>query len=106
MSTPNNETNENNEKASADERSRTLEHFFKQGRLVKWPSQLKKQQLVASELIKLFQPGVQYHERELDAILKEVYSYDHCTVRRALVDFKLLQRTNGIYQIYQHPESD
>lgn len=80
-----------------DERAKTLERFIKDGRLVDWPAQFKRQVFVLEEIAKVFEPGVRYTEREVDAILKNIYEYDHCTLRRYLVDLKFMQRSEGIY---------
>lgn len=80
-----------------DERARTLERFLKDGRLLDWPVQFKRQVIVAEEIAKVFEPEVRYTERQVDAILKNIYEYDHCTLRRSLVDFKFLQRAEGMY---------
>lgn len=79
-----------------DERAKTIGRFMKEGRLVDWPSQFKRQVYVMEEIAKVFQPGLRYTERQVDAILKEIY-HDHCTLRRSLVDLKLLQRADGMY---------
>ena len=80
-----------------DERAKTVGNFIKDGKLVSWPSQLKRQVYVVEEIAKVFEPGVQYSEQQIDGILKEIYEYDHCTLRRYLVDLHLLQRANGTY---------
>ena len=49
------------------------------------------------EIVRAFEPRRTYTEREVDAILKEIYAFDHCTVRRALVDLRFMQRENGVY---------
>lgn len=80
-----------------DERNRTLSRFIKDGRLVKWPRQLQKQMYIAEEVAKLFRPGVHYAERDVNTILKNIYQYDHCTLRRYLIDMQFLKRANGFY---------
>jgi hypothetical protein len=35
-------------------------------------------------------------EKQVDTILQEIWS-DHCQLRRALVDYELLNRKDGIY---------
>jgi hypothetical protein len=80
-----------------DEREKTLSHFFKDGRLLEMPVQLKRQQYILEVIAASFEPDKRYTEREVDALLKAIYPKDHCTLRRNLIDFKLLQRENGIY---------
>ncbi len=85
------------QKPEMDERAKTLDRFMKNGRLTGWPVQPKRQAYLAEEIAKVFEPVRRYSEREIDAILKEIYEYDHCTLRRYLVDLKLLQRADGVY---------
>jgi hypothetical protein len=81
-----------------DEKAQTLERFIKNGRLVGWPVQVKRQLFLLEEISKLFEAGIEYREREVDEILKRIYEEDHCTLRRNLVDYKYLSRYNGIYR--------
>ena len=81
-----------------DDRAQTLARFLKDGRLVSWPTQFKQQTYIAAEIVKVFAPDRTYTEREVDAILKEIYAYDHCTLRRTLIDLRLMERENGIYR--------
>lgn len=81
-----------------DERAQTIARFIKDGRLVGFPAQYKRQLCILEEVAKAFEPGVNYTEREVDAILKNIYEYDHCTLRRYLVDHRFLQRAEGIYR--------
>jgi hypothetical protein len=80
-----------------DERTRTLTRFMQNGRLISWPTQFKQQMYVLEEVAQAFAPARTYSEREVDAILKEIYAYDHCTLRRSLIDQKFLRREQGIY---------
>ena len=80
-----------------DEPALTLRRFMKDGKVLAMPAQLKRQQYILQEVAKAFEPGVRYTERQVDAILKPIYEYDHCTLRRYLVDFKLLYRAEGVY---------
>lgn len=84
-------------RAPLDERARTIGRFIKAGRLVGWPAQYTRQLYVLEEVAKVFEPGMRYSERDIDNILKQVYEYDHCTLRRFLVDNKFLHRENGVY---------
>jgi DNA-binding transcriptional ArsR family regulator len=80
-----------------DDRTRTITRFMPNGRLISWPAQFKQQMYVLEEVAQAFAPDRRYSEREVDAILKDIYAYDHCTLRRALIDQKFLQREQGIY---------
>jgi hypothetical protein len=81
-----------------DFRSQVISQFMPDGRLLSWPSKFKKQYFVIEEISHLFEPGVEYSEQEVDAMLKEIYPPDHCTLRRYLVDLRFIQRREGIYR--------
>ena len=49
-----------------------------------------------AEIARLFPHGTRLSEPEVDAILRALWS-DHCQLRRALVDYELLNRKGGIY---------
>lgn len=84
--------------AALDERTQTIARFMKEGRLLSFPAQYKRQLFILEEVAKVFEPGKSYPEREVDAILKDIYEYDHATLRRYLVDHKFLERSQGIYR--------
>ncbi len=84
--------------AAADDTERTLRRFFQNGRLVSFPVQPKLQQVVLDQIVVAFDFDRLYDEREVDAILKDIYAYDHCLVRRYLVDYHYLDRSTGVYR--------
>lgn len=85
------------EPLAMDEPALTLRRFMKDGKLQAMPVQPKRQQYILAEVARAFEPGIRYTERQVDAILKQIYEYDHCSLRRSLVDFKFLNRAEGIY---------
>ena len=85
------------ENTRLDFRTETLQKFMPEGRLLTWPAKFKRQYIVIEEISRRFAPGIQYTEREVDAILKEIYPVDHCTLRRYLVDLRFVYRRDGIY---------
>ncbi len=52
--------------------------------------------MVLRHIVTAFEPGVRYHEREVNAILSAFYA-DYAMLRRSLVDEGLLSREAGIY---------
>jgi hypothetical protein len=52
--------------------------------------------VVLEHIAALFEPGVRYPEREVDAILR-AWHPDHAALRRYLVDEQLLARDAGEY---------
>src|ERR671932_96107 len=70
--------------------------FFRGGRLVSIPAQASKRRIVLEHLVRVFEPGVRYPEREVNALLA-VWHPDHAALRRYLVDEGLLSREAGLY---------
>ena len=77
-------------------RRKVLSSFFEYGKLKSIPAQRKKERIVLEELVKSFEFGRMYPEREVNLILADYYD-DFCTLRRDLVDEKLLARNKEDY---------
>jgi hypothetical protein len=73
-----------------------LSAFLRAGRLVSIPVQLSKRRIVLEHLVRVFEPGVRYPEREVNALLAVWYA-DVAALRRYLVDEGLLSREAGVY---------
>jgi hypothetical protein len=73
-----------------------LRTFLRDGRLVSIPTQLSKRRVVLEHLVHVFEPGVRYPEREVNALLAAWYP-DVAALRRYLVDEALLTRDAGVY---------
>jgi hypothetical protein len=84
---------------ATDDRSRVLAAFFRDGRLLAIPTGDPRKQIVLGEVARLFDATRAYTEREVSALLKDVYAYDFVTLRRLLVDFHYLNRDNGVYWV-------
>lgn len=78
-------------------RDRVLRSFLKDGKLTTIPAQLKKKTVVMHHLGTLFEPGREYPEREVNAVLGELHP-DVFTLRRELVGMGILTRTRGVYR--------
>lgn len=89
---------ETNLQAQRDEayRQKVLAAFFEYGKLKGIPAQKKKERIVLEELVKGFEPGRRYTEREVNIILADAYD-DFCTLRRDMIGEGLLCRENGVY---------
>jgi hypothetical protein len=61
------------------------------------PNSSKKRLTILKWVIEKFQLGVEYSQDEVDKILKRYYP-DFETLRKALIDSRLLQEDNGIYK--------
>jgi ArsR family transcriptional regulator len=77
-------------------RNKVLKTFFKQGRLVQIPAQLKKQLIVLQRIAQEFEPDREYTEREVNRVLIEFHD-DVAYLRRSLIDHGLMQRKKGVY---------
>lgn len=77
--------------------SKVLETFFRHGRLLRLPAQVKKQQIVLEKIAQSFEEGRAYSEHEVNLILLDFHE-DVAALRRGLVEHKLLTRTQGVYR--------
>ncbi len=77
-------------------REKVLHVFYKRGRLVKIPAQLKKQRIVLEKIAREFEPGKVYSEADVNRILVE-FNDDVAWLRRSLIEHQLLTRKNGEY---------
>lgn len=73
-----------------------LSSFVRDGRLVSIPSQRSKRLVVLDHLVRVFEPGVRYPEREVNALLA-AWHPDVAALRRYLVDEGFLTREAGVY---------
>jgi hypothetical protein len=73
-----------------------LSAFVRDGRLTAIPAQRTKRLVVLHHLLRVFEPGVRYPEREVNALLA-VWHPDVAALRRYLVDEGLLTREAGVY---------
>ena len=73
-----------------------LSAFLRDGRLTSIPAQRSKRLVVLDHLARVFEPGVRYPEREVNALLA-VWHPDVAALRRYLVDEGLLSREAGVY---------
>lgn len=72
---------------------RALSQFDAQGRLVRWPTKFTIQRMAMWPLWTLFDAKRIYTEREINAVLRAANAFgDHVTLRRELVNHKLLAR--------------
>jgi ArsR family transcriptional regulator len=78
-------------------RDKVLRTFFQRGRLTGIPAQLKKRQIVIERLAEEFEPDRDYAEREVNPVLVEFHD-DVATLRRGLIEHKLMERDHGIYR--------
>jgi hypothetical protein len=78
-------------------REKVFRTFFKHGRLVQIPAQLKKQLVVLEKIAEAFEPGRAYSEMEVNHILLD-FNDDVASLRRGLIEHNLMTRDHGIYK--------
>lgn len=83
-------------------RKKVIDAFFEYGKLKAIPTQKKKERIVLEEMVKAFEHGRLYSEREVNIILADFYD-DFCTLRRDMIGEKLLARD---HQTYWRPNND
>jgi hypothetical protein len=78
------------------EAASVLRVFMPDGRLTQMPAARGKRLVVLEQLAMVFEPGVRYPEKEVDALLKAFHP-DYAALRRYLVDEQFLAREGGVY---------
>ena len=78
-------------------RERILGAFLRDGRLTAIPARAAKRQVVLEHIVSVFEPGVRFPEKEVDAALRAFYERDWVSLRRYLIDTGLMAREGGIY---------
>ena len=77
-------------------RKKVIDTFFEYGKLRSIPTQTKKERIILEELVKSFESGRTYTEREVNIILADFHD-DFCTLRRDMIGEKLLARDHQTY---------
>lgn len=75
-----------------------ISSFFKYGKLLSIPVQQKKREIVLLEIAKAFEKARRYTEKEVNEIIHR-YNEDHCTIRREMIAFKILEREKDSYYL-------
>jgi hypothetical protein len=88
--------------ATADQEEVARNFVDGDGRLQALPARAGKRTLVLEWVASRFEPGRRYSEREVNGLLQTVYD-DVASLRRFLVDARLLERDAGVYW---RPEAD
>ena len=77
-------------------RKKVIDTFFEYGKLKSIPMQKKKERIILEEIVKSFEPGRCYTEREVNIILADFHD-DFCTLRRDMIGERLLARDHQVY---------
>ena len=65
-----------------------------EGRITAFPAQEKKFLVLLRHVLKAFEPGRRYSEKEVNDVLK-FYNEDTASLRRAMIEFKYMNREGG-----------
>nr|HET6905077.1 metalloregulator ArsR/SmtB family transcription factor [Ktedonobacteraceae bacterium] len=79
-----------------EDRAMVQAAFFKDGRLISIPTHSRTRRFVMEKLAESFEWGHLYTEKEVNTLLKAFHE-DTATLRRELIDFKLMMREHGKY---------
>ncbi len=83
-------------------------YLDEQGAVLFWPAQEPDRRVMLDYLAGQFAPGQEYGEKEVNAVLMRyvpAYIRDHVTVRRDLIDDRLLQRSDDGARYWRRAES-
>jgi hypothetical protein len=88
----------------SDNARKALAQFDNKGRLMRWPVKLSVQRLAMWVLWTRFEAKRQYTEAEVNTILKSAnLFFDHVTLRRELINHKLLARESDCSAYWKLP---
>ena len=82
-----------------------LRTYTSGGRLVQIPTREKRWLVILRWLVTLFEPGVRYTEKEVNAILTRV-NEDYALLRRDLVEYGFMRRERGGGDYWLTPENE
>lgn len=85
--------------AAVRDRDLVLRRHFDGGQLTSWPAKQSRQLACLDHIAARFVPGVHYTEAEVTLEMRVVGAdaVDGVTLRRALIDFGLMDRSDGRY---------
>lgn len=74
---------------------KVLSNFLdEEGRITAFPAQEKKFIVLLRHVLKAFEPGKRYPEKEVNEIIKR-FNEDTASIRRGMIEFKLMERAGG-----------
>ena len=83
--------------AARAEQERLVARLFTDGRIARVPAKRKVRAAVLLEVVRRFEPGRVYSEREVNEVLLGVHE-DFAYLRRELVNYRYLEREDGRYR--------
>lgn len=88
-------------KRDTDYRKKVIDSFFEYGKLKSIPAQLKKKRIVLEVIAEAFDFDRVYSEREVNVVIADFHD-DFCTIRRDMVNERLLSRNGAEYRRMKH----
>ncbi|WP_336214287.1 DUF2087 domain-containing protein [Nonomuraea sp. LPB2021202275-12-8] len=79
-----------------NEEDRLLRNYLVDGRLRTMPMKRDKRLVVLRYIVRVFEPGVRYAEKDVNVSLRAFHD-DYAALRRYLIDECLLSRENNVY---------
>jgi hypothetical protein len=73
-----------------------LRGYLRAGKIDAMPAKQARRRQLLAEVAQVFEPGVRYHERDVNDVLGALYP-DYAALRRYLVDEDFLDRAGGQY---------
>ncbi|CAB4920429.1 unannotated protein [freshwater metagenome] len=83
--------------AARAEQERLVARLFADGRIARVPAKRKVRAAVLLQVVRRFEPGRVYSEREVNDVLLGVHE-DFAYLRRELVNYRYLEREDGRYR--------
>jgi predicted transcriptional regulator len=65
-----------------------------EGRIMAFPAQEKKFQVLLRHVVQAFEPGVRYSEKQVNEVMQR-YHDDTATLRRGMIEYRLMEREGG-----------
>lgn len=85
--------------------TKALTQFDERGRLTRWPHKFAVQRIALWALWQRFDARRTYNEREVNTLINTWATYgDHATLRRELVNMKLLARKSDCSEYWKEPQ--
>lgn len=84
------------------EREKTVRTYMDEnGAVLQFPAREKKKIIIMREVMKNFKPDTGYSEKEVNRILKRIYEADYPSLRRALIEYGFMERTDdcSVYRV-------
>jgi ArsR family transcriptional regulator, arsenate/arsenite/antimonite-responsive transcriptional repressor len=77
---------------------KVIRTFFKLGKLVSIPAQMKKRQVVLEKIAEQFERGREYSEKEINFTLLDFHD-DVASLRRGMIELGIMERDHGVYRL-------